>query len=50
MKTTIFTLLLMLSCNSMADWVEYFTRPNGDTFAFDNARVERGDEQLDCVE
>ena len=34
-------LLLTFSCNTMAEWVEYSTRANGDVFYFDNARVQR---------
>ncbi|MCG8378330.1 MAG: hypothetical protein MI865_02520 [Proteobacteria bacterium] len=30
----------------MAEWVEYFTRANGDTFFFDNARVQKRDTLL----
>jgi len=33
--------LLTFSCNSMAEWVEYSTRANGDVFFFDNARVQK---------
>ncbi len=34
-------ILLTFSCNTMAEWVEYSTRANGDIFFFDNARVEK---------
>lgn len=34
-------LLLPFSCNAMAEWVEYSTRPNGDVYYFDDARVQK---------
>ena len=36
-------LLLTFSCDTMAEWVEYSTRSNGDVFYFDNARVQKND-------
>jgi hypothetical protein len=41
MKKLPLILLLTFSCNTMAEWVEYSTRENGDVFFFDNARVEK---------
>ena len=38
--------LLTFSSNSMAEWVEYSTRQNGDIYFFDNARVEKNDNQI----
>lgn len=38
--------LLTISSRSMAEWVEYSTMPNGDVFFYDNARVERKDNQI----
>ena len=34
-------LLLTFSCNTMAEWVEYSTRANGDVFFFDDTRVQK---------
>ena len=41
MKKLLLIFLLTFSCNAMAEWVEYLTKPNGDVFFFDNARVEK---------
>ena len=41
MKNFFLALLLVLSCNTRAEWVEYSTRANGDIYFFDNVRVER---------
>ncbi len=41
MRKPLLVLLLTFSCNTMAEWVEYFTRANGDVFFFDNARVQK---------
>ena len=41
MKRLSLILLLTFSPNTMAEWVEYSTRPNGDVFFFDNARVQK---------
>lgn len=38
--------LLTISSSSMAEWVEYSTMPNRDVFFYDNARVERKDNQI----
>lgn len=45
--TWAFTIFLLTnSCYSMAEWIEYSTMPNGDVFLYDNARVERKDDQI----
>ena len=41
-----FLALLTFSCHSIAEWVEYSTRPNGDIFYFDDARVEKNGNQI----
>ena len=41
MNRLLFIFLLMFSCNSMAEWVEYSTQPNGDVLFFDSARVQK---------
>jgi len=41
MKQVLSIFLLFLSSNVMAEWTEYSTRPNGDVFFYDNARVEK---------
>ena len=41
MKQALSILLLFLSSNVMAEWAEYSTRPNGDVFFYDTARVEK---------
>jgi len=41
MKQALSILLLFLSSNVMAEWTEYSTRPNGDVFFYDTARVEK---------
>jgi len=41
LKKLLLILLLTFSCNTMAEWVEYSTRANGDIFFFDNARVQK---------
>lgn len=41
MKQLLLIFLLTFSCNSMAEWVEYLTRANGDIFFFDNSRVQK---------
>jgi len=30
----------------MAEWIEYTTRPNGDVYFYDNARVEKNGPQI----
>ena len=39
-------LLLAFSCNAMAEWIEYTTRPNGDIYFFDDARVEKSSNEI----
>lgn len=46
MKYLIPIILLAYSCNSMAEWVEYSTRPNGDVYFFDDERVEKDGNQI----
>ena len=46
MKHLLPTILLIVSCNSMADWIEYSTMPNGDVYFYDNARVEKHGGQI----
>jgi len=41
MKKILPVILLTFSCNSMAEWIEYSTRSNGDVYFYDNARVEK---------
>ncbi len=41
MRKLVLMLLLTFSCTTMAEWVEYLTRGNGDVFYFDNARVQK---------
>jgi hypothetical protein len=41
MKRLLLIFLLTFSCNATAEWVEYLTKPNGDVFFFDNARVQK---------
>jgi len=40
MKKLLTIFLLTFSCSSMAEWIEYSTRPNGDVHFYDSARVE----------
>ncbi|MBL93948.1 MAG: hypothetical protein CMF70_01430 [Magnetovibrio sp.] len=46
MKKSLLILLLTLSYNAKAEWVEYSTRENGDIYFFDNARVQKDDNLL----
>ena len=46
MKLLLSICLFTFSGNLMAEWVEYSTRPNGDVFYFDNARVEKNGNQI----
>jgi len=39
MKKILLISLIIYSNNAVAEWVEYSTRPNGNVFYFDNARV-----------
>lgn len=41
LKNLLLVTLLGLSCNTMAEWVEYSTGTNGDVFYFDDARVQK---------
>ncbi len=41
MKQLLFIFLLTFSCDSMAEWVEYSTRANGDVLFFDKASVQK---------
>lgn len=41
MKKLLLISLLGFSCNTMAEWVEYSTRANGDVYFFDDARVQK---------
>lgn len=40
-KQLLFMFLLTFSSNSMAEWVEYSTRANGDVLFFDKASVQK---------
>ncbi len=46
MKKIALIFLLTFSSNSMAEWVEYSARANGDVFFFDNARVQKNGSQI----
>ena len=39
-------MLLGISCNSVAAWVEYSTMPNGDVHFYDDARVEKDNSHI----
>ena len=41
LKNLLLVTLLGLSCNTMAEWVEYSTGTNGEVFYFDDARVQK---------
>lgn len=41
MKQLLLISLLTLSSSVRAEWVEYFAKPNGDVFFYDNARIEK---------
>jgi len=41
MKQLLSIVLLTFSCNAMADWIEFSTRPNGDVYFYDNTRLEK---------
>ena len=41
LKKLLLIFLLTFSCNTMAEWVEYSTRANGDVYFFDKARVQK---------
>jgi len=45
MKYWLLIFLLTFPGSILAEWVDFSTRPNGDVFFFDNARIEKdGDE------
>jgi len=46
MKQILPVILLTFSCHSMAEWIEYSTRSNGDVYFYDNARVEKKGDQI----
>lgn len=46
MKLLMPIILLTVSSNSIAEWVEYSTMPNGDVYFYDNARVEKNDKLI----
>jgi len=46
MKKLLPLLLLTFSSSTIAEWIEYSTRSNGDVFFFDNARVEKNGSQI----
>ena len=46
LKQLLFIALLIFSSHSMAEWVEYVTKENGDVFYFDDARVKKDAERI----
>ena len=46
MKHMLLIFLLTLSCNVMAEWIEFSIRPNGDVFFYNDARVVKNDNQV----
>ena len=46
MRQILFILLLAFSNDSIAAWVEYSTRANGDVFFFDDTRVQKNENQI----
>lgn len=46
MRQILFIFLLTFSNNSVADWVEYSTRANGDVYFFDDSRVQKSADQI----
>ncbi len=46
MRQIFFIFLLTFSNNSIAEWVEYSTRANGDVYFFDNTRVQMSANQV----
>ena len=46
MKQLLTVLLLAFSSHSMAEWIEYSTKSNGDVFFYDNTRVEKNGNQI----
>jgi len=46
MKLILSIILLTFSCHSMAEWVEYSIKSNGDVLFYDDARVEKSGSQI----
>ena len=46
MKQLLPIILLTVSCNSMAEWIEYSSMPNGDVYLYDNSRVQKNGSQI----
>ena len=46
MKQLLTIFLLTFSCSTLAEWVEFSTRPNGDIYFYDKSRVEMDDKQI----
>ena len=46
MRQVLPIILLTVSSQAMAKWIEYATMPNGDVYFYDNARVEKFDHQF----
>ena len=46
MRQLLFILLLGFSNNSIAAWVEYSTRTNGDVYFYDDNRVQKDENQI----
>ncbi|MEH6457340.1 MAG: surface-adhesin E family protein [Cocleimonas sp.] len=46
MRQILFIFLLTFSNNSIAEWVEYSTRTNGDVYFFDDTRVHKSANQI----
>jgi len=46
MRQILFILLLTFSNNSIAEWIEYSTRTNGDVYFFDDTRVHNSANQI----
>jgi len=46
MKKLLPILLLTVSSNTVAEWIEYSTRPNGDVYFYDDTRVDTSNNQI----
>ena len=46
MKQLLSIILLTFSSHSIAEWVEYKTKSNGDVFYYDDTRVERNGSEI----
>ncbi len=46
MRQILFILLLTFSNDSIAAWIEYSTRTNGDIYFFDDARVHKNENNI----